>query len=416
MNITVLNQVLLGNINFKDITMKIKLIIGVVLLNLSSSFVYAETSVGRTMVARGDVNATSTQSSETRKLKRRSNIFQSDKVTTGAASKTQLRMKDGGMISLKENSELLITEYQGAQKDEKGSVVLSLVKGGLRSITGAIKEEKGSYKLKTSVATIGIRGTHYEIEIIDGELFLAVWDGAIDISFDNDTENNFSLGDLESYSYAKIDLEGIVNFLLAPPQNFEEGMSSPKTKNVVGTTKKVVPKIDAKTGITPVKPHDVVTVLAGDKLVNTFPDRIDTLEEQNLFELVSNKTGSLQYSGAVITSEQTLTDVSFGFNINFDNGTINNGELAFNDDQSADRWTAVFNGNMNLTDNNVNLEMDITFAAHGDVQADGNIGGSFVETTGLDAVVGGFELFEESGDARVGGNYIVTASEANGDR
>jgi hypothetical protein len=182
---------------------------------------------GKTIISRGGVYATEIGSTSERKLKRRSPIYGVDVVKTDANSKTQLRMTDGGMIALKENSELVISQYEYDAKAQKGSVAMELLKGGLRSVTGAIKAEKGNYQLSTPVGSIGIRGTHYEIELIGGELFIAVWDGAIDVSVEVGAgDQSVSLGDSEDYSYASVDEEGIITPMLAPPANFQQGHSS----------------------------------------------------------------------------------------------------------------------------------------------------------------------------------------------
>ena len=182
---------------------------------------------GKTMVTKGKVRATS-ETTQERKLRRRAPIYDNDVVTTGKAAKAQIRMSDGGMIALKENSELIIADYEYSEGDGQGSVVMELVKGGLRSVTGAIKADTGDYKLKTPVGSIGIRGTHYELEMVGTELFIAVWDGAIDVSVDTGAlaGETLSYGQGEDYSYASIDEEGNVTEFLEPPANFESGMSS----------------------------------------------------------------------------------------------------------------------------------------------------------------------------------------------
>lgn len=213
--------------------MKIQLIKTAIATVLSASLLTvsplssAKDIAGKTIIAKGKVRALETSTEQTRRLKRRSPIYDVDKVKTEANSKTQLRMTDGGMIALKENSELLISNYEFNAADQSGSVVMELVKGGLRSVTGAIKSDKGNYQLKTPVGSIGIRGTHYEIEIIQGEVFIAVWDGAVDVNVEvSGNEQEVGLGEGEDYSYAKIDENGEVTELLEPPENFNEGHSS----------------------------------------------------------------------------------------------------------------------------------------------------------------------------------------------
>ncbi|MEY8252614.1 MAG: FecR family protein, partial [Colwellia sp.] len=152
-------------------------LVGVSLMSLSGVLAAKEVA-GKTILVKGKVKAFEGNTAIERRLRRRSPIYGTDLVKTDTNSKTQLRMTDGGMIALKENSELLISNYQYNAVDKTGNVVMELVKGGLRSVTGAIKSKKGGYQLKTPVGSIGIRGTHYEIEIIQGEVFIAVWDGA----------------------------------------------------------------------------------------------------------------------------------------------------------------------------------------------------------------------------------------------
>jgi hypothetical protein len=213
------------------------------LLFAASGPVFAKDIAGKTIIARGKVSAVETNTSTQRRLKRRSPIYGVDVVKTDANSKTQLRMTDGGMIALKENSELLISNYEFNKAENTGSVVMELVKGGLRSVTGAIKSDKGNYTLKTPVGSIGIRGTHYEIEIIQGEVFIAVWDGAVDISVEvGGTEQEVPLGEGEDFSYAKIDETGEVTELLVPPENFNEGHSSDPTTDAEQPAEEQVPE------------------------------------------------------------------------------------------------------------------------------------------------------------------------------
>jgi hypothetical protein len=197
------------------------------MLMVMNSELLAKEIAGKTIITKGVVQATDSIPGLQRILKRRSPIYGTDLVTTELASKAQIRMADGGMIALKENSELLIANYEFNAVDQTGSVVLELVKGGLRSVTGAIKSEKGNYQLKTPIGSIGIRGTHYEAELIEGVLFVAVWEGAVDISVDiGGVEQYVPLGDGEDYAYAKIDESGEVTEFLEPPENFNVGHSS----------------------------------------------------------------------------------------------------------------------------------------------------------------------------------------------
>lgn len=203
--------------------MRFKLSLVALSLCCISNPALALSPAGKTMIARGDVKAFE-DAAEQRKLKRRAPIFDVDTVTTAGQSKAQFRMNDGTLLALKENTTLLISEYKYNEADSNNSAVLELVEGGLRSVTGAIKANDGTYELKTPVGSIGIRGTHYEVEIIEGDVFLAVWDGAIDVNVGG-SNDSVSLGEGEDFSFATISEDGEVTELLEPPENFSEGHS-----------------------------------------------------------------------------------------------------------------------------------------------------------------------------------------------
>ncbi len=101
-----------------------------------------------------------------------------DKVVTSVNGRVQLRMADGGLLAISPNSEFLIEDFnyaagQGAERVASNNESRSfyvLLKGGFRSITGAIgKEDKAAYRVRTPVATIGIRGTDYTAVFCSGD-------------------------------------------------------------------------------------------------------------------------------------------------------------------------------------------------------------------------------------------------------
>lgn len=107
-----------------------------------------------------------------------------DTVETGRG-KLQLRMVDGAMMSLNEETVLRLDEYHlasAAGDDEKG--FMSLVKGGLRTISGSIgKARQDRYKLDTPAGTIGIRGTEYAAALDQG-LRVSVFGGRVAVCND----------------------------------------------------------------------------------------------------------------------------------------------------------------------------------------------------------------------------------------
>lgn len=389
-----------------------KIYLSTLLFLLYAPATLAEIKAGKTMIASGEVVAVSAENKEQRPLKRRSAVFANDIVSTGPASKTQMRMIDGSMIALKENTELIISQYKFNSGDQDNSAVLDLVKGGLRSITGAIKADNGQHKLKTPVGSIGIRGTHYQVEVLDGTVWLAVWDGAIDITIDigQQAGSVLSLGTAENYSYASIDSNGIITSYTEPPEIFKQGLSS--NRKVINQSSNTINSIAAIIENAQPTSSALYTALVIPSLEQNLTDlvnydELNSLEPKSIYELVTAKQGAITYSNAAVTSDYNLSNFSAAMTIDFDTGRISNGQLSFNDDRSADLWNAVFNGNMYIKNENVFLEVGITFASHGNNLADGNISAGFLDFLGLGGVAGSFELYEQIGTIQVDGSYLI---------
>lgn len=89
-------------------------------------------------------------------------VLVGDHVVTGHNSRVVLRMIDGAILTLGADTEFVIGTYRYSKKEERGSAALELVKGVFRVTTGAIgKLRERDFKVKTAVATIGIRGTDF---------------------------------------------------------------------------------------------------------------------------------------------------------------------------------------------------------------------------------------------------------------
>lgn len=133
---------------------------------------------GKVLMAVGSVEAVS---AEKQILKRRSKIYVGDTIFTGQDSQAQLRMSDGALVSLGENAEFAVKEYSYNQEGKKDAVVLSVLKGGLRTITG--KVDKSAYSMETPVATLGIRGTVFDIFVAaNGETTVVLREGGVDVT------------------------------------------------------------------------------------------------------------------------------------------------------------------------------------------------------------------------------------------
>lgn len=125
--------------------------------------------VGRVLLAAG--NATAIRGDQTVPLVFGTMIQDKDLLRTGVASNLQVRFIDESIVSLKEGSELRIDDFRFSGKEDGNERnFLSLLKGGLRTVTGLIgRANRTSYQLSTTVATIGIRGTDYSATLCQGD-------------------------------------------------------------------------------------------------------------------------------------------------------------------------------------------------------------------------------------------------------
>jgi hypothetical protein len=93
-------------------------------------------------------------------------VHAGESIVTGADGEVHLEMADGGTIAVRPNTRLRIAEYR-ARGDDQDRSILNLLAGGFRSITGWIgKFNPRGYQVRTPTATIGVRGTDHEPQVI----------------------------------------------------------------------------------------------------------------------------------------------------------------------------------------------------------------------------------------------------------
>lgn len=94
-------------------------------------------------------------------LSQKSTIQSGDTLNTERDSYAQIKFSDGAQVTLKPNTAVKLDNFKFQEdKPADDSFLYSLVKGGLRAVTGVVgKRSRDAYRLGTATATIGIRGT-----------------------------------------------------------------------------------------------------------------------------------------------------------------------------------------------------------------------------------------------------------------
>lgn len=197
--------------------------------------------VGKVLVAVGDTAAL--RNGAVVALKRGDEVHRGDTLRVGDASNMQVRFSDEGITALRSNSEFRIDDYQFESGTNAGKSFFSLLKGGMRTITGLIgRFNRDNYAVKAQTATIGIRGTHFVLAQCNNDcfnrdgsraangLFGGVTDGRIAV--DNQAGSR-EFGRNEFFHVPSVDM--LPKPLLAPPSFLRDQLEG-QAQNQKGKT------------------------------------------------------------------------------------------------------------------------------------------------------------------------------------
>lgn len=146
---------------------------------LFSSSVFAAPAA-RVEFAIGNVSAVAADG-RVRALVKGAAVEEGDTVNTNEG-RVQLRFTDEGFVSLHTRTVFRIDQYRwSGVNDGSERSFFSLIEGGLRTITGKLaKYNRKAYRMTTTLATLGIRGTEYTMQL-NGGLTGSVAEGEIEV-------------------------------------------------------------------------------------------------------------------------------------------------------------------------------------------------------------------------------------------
>ena len=134
----------------------------------------------------------------------------------------RVKFIDGGEVTLRPGSSFVVESYHfDKDKPADDKAVFGLVKGSLRAITGQVSKrgDPNAYKMKTSTATIGVRGTSYDVKICEDNcpglangIYFFVVEGMIEVANAGGTLK-FGAG---TYGYVKNDATAPVTLPFVP--------------------------------------------------------------------------------------------------------------------------------------------------------------------------------------------------------
>jgi hypothetical protein len=187
-------------------------------------------AVARVVFIQGDLSANA-YAGGTRRLKSGDAIYEGDTLVTGNNDYAIIVFRDKSRVSLQSNTEFRVDELKyDDKKKENNSALFSLLKGGLRTVTGLIgKLSPQKYQMRTAIATIGIRGTGYDLLCTgpceigstsskpqEGEgLWANVWEGTI--AFGNRILDTNQAGYIKNRTTPAVLVSRIPKFFLQNP-------------------------------------------------------------------------------------------------------------------------------------------------------------------------------------------------------
>jgi hypothetical protein len=123
----------------------------------------AAPSAGVAQFIVGDVNVRRADGG-TSPLAKGNDIESGQAILTGAGGRAQVRFSDGGLVSLQPNTEFKVANYVDKADPKEDRFLVDLLRGSMRAITGLIgKRNRENYKVTTTTATIGIRGSGFNV-------------------------------------------------------------------------------------------------------------------------------------------------------------------------------------------------------------------------------------------------------------
>ena len=132
--------------------------------------------VGEAEVIRRTVTGAGVQG--TRNLAISDRLYENERISAGDSSHGELRLNDDSKVIVGSNSTIKLDSFvTGGTGFSTGAI--NVVKGAFRFVTGS--SSKGSFRVKTPLSTVGIRGTIFDVYVEPGRELFVLFDGAIQV-------------------------------------------------------------------------------------------------------------------------------------------------------------------------------------------------------------------------------------------
>ncbi|MBI5275525.1 MAG: FecR domain-containing protein [Burkholderiales bacterium] len=145
------------------------LVAGLGLLLAAAAPLQAQTVAGEVEFSRG-VGFAQTPGQTARTLGKGLPLREGDRLTTSEGASAIVKLADGTRMTVRPNSEVVLSQYQFKENAPDNGMLMQLVRGGFRAVTGLIsKGGPNAARVQTNTATIGIRGTDFDARVCRGD-------------------------------------------------------------------------------------------------------------------------------------------------------------------------------------------------------------------------------------------------------
>ncbi|MFA5958583.1 MAG: FecR family protein [Hyphomicrobium sp.] len=134
--------------------------------------------IGTAVTIKREVMAT--LGDEKRDLREGGRVHRSEYLETGDNSQAELKLDDQTKLALGPNAGLKLDDFVIGKAGGVTSIGVNFLKGTFRFITGS--EKKDAYRIDTPSATIGVRGTVFDVYVDgNGDTLVLLQEGEVDI-------------------------------------------------------------------------------------------------------------------------------------------------------------------------------------------------------------------------------------------
>jgi len=149
-------------------------------------------NIGTIMVSNGDAHVQ--RSKQVLTVKNGMDILKGDEIVTKKRTRVQVMLNDDTVITIGPDSSFSFIDYL-FDGSKQSTIKMQANRGFFRSVTGKIgKIAPERFKVKTQLATIGIRGTDFSAQLSDGSASYICNRGEITLNYAN-LQKNVLAGD-----------------------------------------------------------------------------------------------------------------------------------------------------------------------------------------------------------------------------